>query len=489
MDASKSQSQDEHIVFNSSLFEFSPFPIIRINPQTEIINGSLSFESFIGKSLNDKNKKQNILFRYMSLSDNNKINEVISDLLIGKITFMRIGEIKITNANAEEKWANIILYPIIDSNNNIIAIEIILEDITRLKSLEKKINIMNKNQIMGNLTTGLVHSFSSIINSIKNEVKSIKGCSSKNIPLDSLSKIEKIASKGEKQINEIIDFIEEKEGVRKRKVKSLKIIIEDAINLAKMQFNFSDDEKNKKTIKFNNKIQSNVRIRSDIKLVNELIVSIIFRVSSYIRGNGTINIVLKSNNELSLNVSVLKEPNYSEANMQEYIPGIPEADIRYMAEKLQIKIFEEESSNSYSLKAVIPSGILINKVKPVKDTRNGKLKKLNVLLVGDKDQNRYLCSNIEKIQICDNYSRALSLFKRDKFDLIIANFQQSGISGLELLIKIKESDENVISVLIYDGKPEKLKAYKNIIDIYMPSSFSMNKLSKEISRISNSKKK
>ncbi len=122
---------------NSGIFDFAPFPIVRFDREGAIVSGSASVESFFGHALADLQNNRNLLFRSVSLYDFERLRKAVSDVFDGRAGFRRLGEIRIISRSKEEKWANAIIYPLV-INREIFAVEAILEDITRIKSLESR---------------------------------------------------------------------------------------------------------------------------------------------------------------------------------------------------------------------------------------------------------------------------------------------------------------------------------------------------------------
>jgi DNA-binding NtrC family response regulator len=81
---------------------------------------------------------------------------------------------------------------------------------------------------------------------------------------------------------------------------------------------------------------------------------------------------------------------------------------------------------------------------------------LNILLVDD-DQNlvttlsyglRKAMGEAISVKICFSGSEALSIVATQRFDVVISDFNMPGISGLELLNKIRQDHREMILVLI-----------------------------------------
>lgn len=92
----------------------------------------------------------------------------------------------------------------------------------------------------------------------------------------------------------------------------------------------------------------------------------------------------------------------------------------------------------------------------------------SILIVDDeKIVRESLCHWFEeegyKIDTAEDAEHALKLFEKHKYDLLLVDMKMPGMSGLELLEKIKEIDEDCIFILItaYASVPTAIKALKN----------------------------
>ena len=67
------------------------------------------------------------------------------------------------------------------------------------------------------------------------------------------------------------------------------------------------------------------------------------------------------------------------------------------------------------------------------------------------------------VEIASSGEEALAKFEKGKYDLVLTDMKMPGLSGLELLKKIKEIDENCIVILItaYASVPSAIKALKD----------------------------
>jgi len=57
------------------------------------------------------------------------------------------------------------------------------------------------------------------------------------------------------------------------------------------------------------------------------------------------------------------------------------------------------------------------------------------------------------------------------------------MTGIELLTRVKELDENAVTVLLSGWMIKDLKAYRNVVDLYLAKPFKLDVLIKEISKV------
>lgn len=477
---------EEESGYDSNIFDFSPFPIIRLDHSGTIIKASASLECLFGYGVDEMRAKRNILFKSVTLYDFSRLRKSITRIWAGDIAFKRIGEVRISTKGNEDKWVNVILYPIY-KDNRVVAVELILEDVTKLKRLESKLSYMNRLQIIGDLSKGLFHSFNNIIHVILSRAHLLLQLTEKDAVLEGLRVIEETAMKSVRQIRRIQNFISEGEKLQVAEEENLIEVIEDAIEFTKLQFKVEEREKRRK-IKIDRKYFALHTIRADGQLLREIFISMIFKVSSYIKEVGVVNITLRENNGLVINVSVEDLDRISGAEETARSVLLSDVDIRRIAERMNIKIIEEESQNSYSMKAILPSRLLVKKKREEAEGIEYKLRNLDVMIIEDEKELREILFEMfdrlgNRVYVSEGREEALSELKNGRFDVIITDYGLSGITGLELLARVKEIDENVVTVLLTGWILNEIKAYKNVVDLFVQKPFKLEVLIKGISRI------
>jgi CheY-like chemotaxis protein/PAS domain-containing protein len=482
---------DDEPLANSGIFDFAPFPIVRFDREGAIVSGSASVESFFGHALADLQNNRNLLFRSVSLYDFERLRKAVSDVFDGRAGFRRLGEIRIISRSKEEKWANAIIYPLV-INREIFAVEAILEDITRIKSLESRMSLMNRVQIIGDLTKGLLHSFNNMINIILSRTQLLLQVTEKDTVLEGLRVIEKTAGQGVRQVRRIQEFMGEGDSLRENESEDLIDVIEDAIEFANIHFKVEIKEK-RRHIKVERRYFCLVNVKTDTRLLREILISMIFKAASFLRRSGTINVMLKDEDAPALTVMVKKEGPESEPAAEtvgESLGNIifSAIDIRRVVERLNIKIIEEESATSYSIRAVLPASIVAGKGRRESDSTEYRVRDRDIIIVEDEKALKEILFELfdsmgNRVYVFESGEEGLAEFKKGKANLVISDYGTKGMTGIELLTRVKELDENAVTVLLSGWMIKDLKAYRNVVDLYLPKPFKLDVLIKEISKV------
>lgn len=482
---------DDEPLANSGIFDFAPFPIVRFDREGSIVSGSASVESFFGHSLADLQGNRNLLFRSVALYDFERLRKAVSDVFEGRAGFKRLGEIRVLSRSREEKWANVIIYPLV-INREIFAVEAILEDITRIKALETRMSLMNRVQIIGDLTKGLLHSFNNIINIILSRTQLLLQVTEKDTVLEGLRVIEKTAGQGVRQVRRIQDFMGEGDTLRESESEDLIDVIEDAIEFANIHFKVEIKER-RRHIKVERRYFCLVNVRTDTRLLREILISMIFKAASHLRRSGTINVMLKDEEAPALTVMVKKEgeepepaPEAERDSLGAFI--FSAIDIRRVVERLNIKIIEEESSTSYSIRAVLPAGMVAGKGRKESETEEYRVCDRDIIIVEDEKALKEILFELfdsmgNRVSVFESGEEALAEFRKGKANMVISDYGTKGMTGIELLTRVKELDENAVTVLLSGWMIKDLKAYRNVVDLYLAKPFKLDVLIKEISKV------
>lgn len=472
---------------NINLFEFSPFPILRFDKKMSIIALSTSTEEMCGLPREDMIGDPSRFFNTLIPFDVERIKKSISDILNGDNTFKRVNDIKITTAKKEDKWANAVIYPVFHEKKKVI-VELILEDITKIKFLENKVSALNKVQIIGDLTKGLLHSFNNFTNIILSRAQMILQITEKNSVIDGINIIHKAASEGAKQIRRVQDFISESDPHAALESADLIEIVEDAIEFTRIHFKVERQDKGR-LVSVSKQYFAKERVRGQIKTLREIFVSMIFRAASLIDRQGVIETELRREEDLILSVSTT----FADQRILDALIGatpLTEIEIRRVAEKINVRIFEEVSADRYLIKAVIPSAMIVGPEKTAQISDTTRLRDKDILVVEDEEALQEILFELfdsmgNRVSVCSGGEDALNEFRHSKYDIVIADYGLAGSTGLELLKKVRELNEKTATVLLSGWLIDDAKKYEKTVDLFLSKPFQLDVLIREISRILN----
>ncbi|MFC1670832.1 response regulator [Spirochaetota bacterium] len=478
---------EENFKYENLQFEFSPMPIMRINATGDIVKCSQSIRGFLGYSPEEIVNKKLTTCKKIFIYDAETIQKAALDILTGNTPFKRIGEVKISAKEDEIKIANLIIYPIIQ-NNEIDLIEIILEDITLLKELKEKVNKTNRILLLKDITKAFFHSLNNTINVIMSKTQLLLQITEKDSVHDGIELVESSVADIVNQLRRVQNFLTDSTSFDEGKIEPLADIIEDSIEFSKMQFSVENKE-NRRNIEIDKKYYSSVNIKTDTKLLREIIISMILKVSAFIQRKGNLYIELKENHDLSLIIKALNDeepdPNISPAQTVNLFSGI---NIRHVADKINLKIIEEESASSYAIKAIFPQRIIVDKQKKESKNIEYKLRDLDIIIVEDEEALQKILFELfdkmgNRVFICENGDEALEEFRNKNYDLVLTDYGISGITGIELSARIKEINEDTVTILLSGWMLENVDEYKNVIDLFIPKPFKLDDLLKKISKV------
>ncbi len=476
---------DDNFLYDSLYFEFSPMPIIRVDDKYSITRFSHSADGFFGYSSDNMNERDAAGLQTLFPYDSERIKKSVAAIVSGETAFQRVGETKIQTAAKERKLANLILYPIIQGNE-ISSVEIIIEDITALRDLRDQINTMRRVQLLSDITKGFLHSLNNTMNVIMSKTQLLLQITEKESVLDGIHLIDESVSDLVDQTRRVQEFIAARGDVIEERAEPLVNIIEDAIEFAKMQFKVEDKEK-RRSINIERKYFTSVHIKTDTRLMREIVISIVLKVANFLTRKGTLQIELKSNHDICLTVHTKKDeavdPQAPKGNFS--FSGV---GVRDLAEKLNIKIFEEESADSYTMKAILPPRMVQDKQAGETGPVEYKLRDLDIIVVEDEISLQKILYELfdrmgNRVFICENGLDALEEFRRKHYDLVVTDYGVAGLTGIELAAKVKEISENTPTVLLSGWMLEDMSSYKNVIDLFLPKPFKLQDLLKGISKL------
>ncbi|MBN1499300.1 MAG: response regulator [Spirochaetes bacterium] len=470
---------------NTNLFEFSPFPILRVNSEKEITAASVSSELITGFSCRELIDNSENFFAIFAPYDKERISTAISEVIDGNQNFKRLNDLHITTKNEEEKSVNAVIYPL-KKNKKISFAEILFEDVTKIKKIEKKLGNLNKNHIVGNMTEGLLHSFNNVINIISSRSQMLMQLNEKPAVYEGLKIIFDSAEEGANQIRRIQDFITRSIESDLSSEADIVSVIEDAIEFAKIHFKVEHKQK-KRSVKIVKQYYVKKLLNCNIKILKEIFVSMIFKAAAGIKAEGVLNVELKESNGLVFSVSVDKK--YIEDETYEQTDTfIPDIELRRIAEKINVRIYEEESAETMLIKAVLPSKMIIENSANEEEMDLIMIRDLDILVIEDESALKEILFELfdtmgNRVVVCEDGHKGLELFKNNHFDIVISDYGLVGISGFEVLTKVRESNEKTLNVLLSGWILNDISTYNNIIDLYLPKPFQIEVLLKEMSRV------
>jgi len=119
----------------------------------------------------------------------------------------------------------------------------------------------------------------------------------------------------------------------------------------------------------------------------------------------------------------------------------------------------------------------------------------NILIVDDEQVVReslthWFEEDNYTVQSAENGEAALKLFEKNKFDLILLDMKMPGMSGLDVLVKIKEFDTQVVVILItaFASVPSAIKALKEGAYDYITKPIDPDELSHIVEKALDQKK-
>ncbi len=469
---------------DSHYFEFSPLPLIRFNRNMTVYMCSRSFEGVVGYKCEEISNPDTQVVKSLFKYDAEKIKNYITEIINGNIPFKRIGEIKIRTKNDDERVVNVIIYPV-SNNNEITAIDLLMEDITMLKDLKYRLSIAKRINLLSDIGRGFIHSINNTTNVILNQTQLLQIITEKKSVLDGLKQVEKYVHDVIEHIRRIQNFLDEREEGEIERKESLSKIINDSVEFVKIHFKVEENRK-RRGITIERNYDNNLNIKTDTRFLRELIIWGVLRVSAYVEKKGTISIELNKNEFYSLSISVEKSVVSDKENIVPFtIDGFSPSEIRNAAEKINVKIIEEESGDRYSIKIIFPKNSILEDEEILNINRDYSIRDKDILIVEDEKALQLILGNLfermgNRVFITDNGCKAFEEFKTKDYDMVISDYDVSGLTGIELAARVKEINENTLTVLLSGWSLGDLKVYDRLVDFYIAKPFNIDDLLKGI---------
>ncbi len=482
---------DENYRYDNLLYEYSPMPILRINEDMRIIKCSSSLKGVLGHDPEEILGEEPVKFDAVFAPDAEKIKKAACSIFSGERTFHRIGEVRLSTRDHENKIANLTMYPII-RNGGTAEVEIIIEDITKIKELVSRANTGNLLVLFTDITKGFMHTLSNSVNVILSKTHLLLQNSGEAQLSEGIRVVERSALDIASQVKRIQNFIGPSRETGEERTEPLADIIEDAIEFSKMKFKVFNID-NTKNIRVEKNYSSPIFVKTNTRLLREIITSIILKVSGSIQKDGVIEITLKRNNNLQLVVQVGNTPMGAPPASPAFVNIFSGIDIHQVADILNMKIIEEESFHSFAIMAIFPSRMLIEKEKRDSEIADYRLTNLDIIVVEDDVQLQKLLFELfdrmgNRVFVCEDGRKAIEEFKKGKHDLVITDYGIPGITGIELSARIKEINEDTTTVLLSGWTLDDNQRYRKVVDLFLQKPFKLDLLLSRISKIINEKR-
>lgn len=472
---------------DSHYFEFSPLPLIRFNRDMAVYMCSRSFEGIVGYKCEEIASSHMEVIKSLFKYDAEKIKNYISEIITNNIPFKRLGEIKIRTKNDDERVVNIIIYPVF-INNEIIAIDLLMEDITLLKDLKYRLSIAKRINLLSDIGRGFIHSINNTTNVILNQTQLLQIITEKKSVMEGLKQVEKYVHDVIEHIRRIQNFLDEREEGEVEKVESLSKVINDSVEFVKIHFKVEESRK-RRGISLERNYDNNLNIKTDTRFLRELIIWGVLRVAAYIEKKGTISIDLVKKEFYSLSITVVKSGAPEKENIIPFtMDGFSPSEIRNAAEKINIKIIEEESADLYSIIIIFPKNVIIEDEVNFISNWDYTIEDKDILIVEDEKALQLILGNLfermgNRVFITDNGSSALEEFKNRNYDIVVTDYDVAGLTGIELAARVKEINEDTVTVLLSGWSLGNIKGYGRLIDFYIAKPFNIDDLMKGIGSV------
>ncbi len=481
--------KDLDIEWNSVHYEFSPLPLLRFNRDLEITRCSRSFEGTLGYKLEDFKKccwsVIDSVFKY----DSGRIKNSIEEILKGAIPFKRIGEIKVKAKSGDEKIVNVIIYPV-TKDKDICAIDLMMEDITRIRELKERLSAEKRISLVSEIGNGFIHSINNTINVVLNQAQLLQIIAEKSAVIQGLKQIEKYVHEVVEQLRRMQGFFNERSESGDEKEECIEPIINDAMEFAKIHFKV-DESRKRRNLQIEFRGHGDILLKTDTYFIRELLIWAILKVSAYSDKKGIIALDLEKGSHTLINVSVKKGESLETTNIVPFmLNGLTPSEIRNSAEKLNIKIFEEESAELYSIKIILPQKIIVE--KKCSDNGHGVyvVNDKDIMIVEDEKALQMILGNLfekmgNRVYITDNGNDAFEEFKKKNYNIVITDYDVAGMNGIELAARVKEISEDTTVALLSRWSMGDFKKYNSFIDMFIAKPFNIEDLVKKIANSAN----
>lgn len=480
-----SMLSSESNIYESLIFEFAPLAVVRLDDNYEIVKMSRAAEDITGYSTNNNARSTTVKASSFFKNDFDRLKKTVQKLSESGLAHSRFGLIKIIASNGSEKTAEVSILKSVMSDYSVYY-DVIIEDVTEITELKARLDENVRMMMLNEIIGAFFHSMNNSLNVIMSKSQLLLQLSEKQQITEGLTTIDGSAHEIAEQAKRIQGLLSSIEDANSERTESLVEIIEDSVEFCRMRFKI-DEWQNKRKVRVEKKYFTSPGVKTDTRLLRELITTLIFKVSTVVGEAGTINVSLNENGALEIDILVIKDNSAAEPaalKKEGFFSGL---DIHSASEKLKIKVIEEESNEKYSIKIVLPKNISFDTVRLQEGTPAFKIRELDIMIVEDEPILRVILSELfdkmgNTVYTCENGSDALEEFKRKRYDIVISDYDIKGINGLELFLKIKELDDSTLAVLLSGWALKAIDIYATVVDIYMSKPFKLDEMIRMVSR-------
>jgi PAS domain S-box-containing protein len=471
----------ESEAYSKAIFEQSPVPIQIFDKKGIAIDANKAWENMWGMDKRDFNGKYNI-FRD-KIFKNSKEFKYIHDVFNGKPYIIKKFEYKLkTVANiGRDRILNVIMFPIKDTNSNIVRVVVIQEDITDKVKMEESIQRIGQLEALGELSAGVAHDFNNILTGmvLNLEMLEIKLKGNREA-IRFINKI-KISMDSAKNLIHKIRMVSRREEHKMFPCK-LNEILKESLDIIKPAISSNIDLKV-------HILGNHFWIECDKNSINQLIMNLIINARDAIktaeRSNGLIEITLKEeNNFIILKVSDngigipeeikerIFEPFFSTKQKTEHRGtglGLSIVFNIVIMHKGEIAVKSEVGKGTtFTVKFYLLDYQIDDRKEDKKNIRlNKSLYNKTVLLVEDEDNVSEAESEILKylgfkVVNAKNGKEAVDIVKSsEKIDIVLIDWDMPIMNGEKAILDIRKINQTIPIFIVSGAISERMEKFKN----------------------------
>ncbi len=476
--------KSKELELKNRIYEENPDAIFICDWNGNILYANKSFEKLIGASYDEiKNTK------YLFPSDANAIRTIKNIVAIIKKRKIFIGELNILTKEKNIVPCEVKIFALYNDDGKIEYFISIFRDISEKRELETQISQMQKFEIIGKMTSSMIHDMNNIISSLNSYLELLKIFKDNEKKFyNYYNKIEKLIENSSIILQRVVKF------TRKSKisVSSLNIseIIEDILNFSDF-FTY-----NQPHIKINIFQRDNDLIilgnkSSLIQIILNLIVNAIDAINEAKRENGEINIffdrvyindtrkvrIIVEDNGIGIKKEIQEkifQPFFSTKNGEKSSgSGLGLSIVSQEVERLNgtIEVCSKEGEGTKFI-IIFPENNG-RKTDSIIDKEKNELIinfEKNILIVDDDNFFTDSISDFLKyygfnVFVAETGEKGIEIIKNNRIDLILLDFVLPDLNPEIILNKIKNIDSQIPVYLIsglIEPNIKKLQIYKNV---------------------------